>query len=181
MSKRPAKPVRNFDASIGLGSNIGDKVANIDRAIALLTADERVKLVARSRNYRSSPWGVADQDWFVNACATVQTDLSARELLKRCLDVENDMGRERKQKWGPRLIDVDILTYRDQIISEPDLIVPHPLIAARGFVLIPLNDVAPDLVLNGQRLQTLIDAIDTHDVLEMDSRRVSKNKKRREG
>lgn len=164
---RPAKPAPHFDAAVGLGSNIGDKVANIDRAIALLTANSHVKLVARSRNYRSAPWGVADQDWFVNACVTVQTDLSARELLVRCQAVENDMGRVRKQKWGPRLIDVDILTYRGQTISEPDLKVPHPLIAVRGFVLIPLNEVASGTILNGQSLRSLIDSIDVRDVVAM--------------
>ena len=78
------------------------------------------------------------------------------------------MGRERKQKWGPRLIDVDILTYRDQVISEPDLTVPHPLIAERGFVLIPLNEVAPEIVVNGQSLQSLIEAVDVRDVVAMD-------------
>ncbi len=168
MSKRPTKPASLFDAAIGLGSNIGDKVENIDRAIALLTADGRVKVVARSRDYRSAPWGIAEQDWFVNACVTVQTDLSARALLKLCQDVENNMGRVRKQKWGPRLIDVDILTYRNQAINEPDLTVPHPLIAERGFVLIPLNEVAPEIVVHGQSLQSLIEAVDVRDVVAMD-------------
>ena len=158
-----------FDAALGLGSNMGDKAKNIDRAVALLTSDGRVKLVARSRDYRSAPWGIAEQDWFVNACVTVQTDLSARDLLKRCQDVENVMGRERKQKWGPRLIDVDILTYRDQVISEPDLTVPHPLIAERGFVLIPLMEIAPEIVLKGQSLQGLVEAIDARDVVAMEN------------
>ena len=169
MSKRPTKLAPHFDAAIGLGSNMGDKAKNIDRAVALLTSDGRVKLVARSRDYRSAPWGIAEQDWFVNACVTVQTDLSARDLLKRCQDVENVMGRERKQKWGPRLIDVDILTYRDQVISEPDLTVPHPLIAERGFVLIPLMEIAPEIVLKGQSLQGLVEAIDARDVVAMEN------------
>ncbi len=167
MSKQPTKPAVFFDAAIGLGSNIGDKAKNINRAIALLTADERVKLVARSRDYRSAPWGISEQDWFVNACVTIATDLSARELLKVCQDVENNMGRERKQKWGPRLIDVDILTYRDQTIRETDLTVPHPLIAERGFVMIPLQEVAPHLKFNKQPMSVLIKRLDVRDVVPL--------------
>ncbi len=167
MLKRKPGTTSLFDAALGLGSNMSDKAANIERAIELLTADGGVKLVDRSRNYKSAPWGVADQDWFVNACVTVQTDLSARALLKRCQDVENNMGRERKQKWGPRLIDVDILTYRDQTIRETDLIVPHPHIAERGFVMIPLQEVAPNLKINRQPLSALIKRLDVRDIVPL--------------
>lgn len=167
MLKRKSGTASHFDAALGLGSNMSDKVANIERALELLTADDDVKLVARSRNYRSAPWGVAEQDWFVNACVTIQTDLSARALLKRCQDVEDNMGRVRKQKWGPRLIDVDILTYRDQTIRENDLIVPHPLIAERGFVMIPLQEVAPDLKINQQPLSALLKRLDVRDIVPL--------------
>lgn len=153
-----------FDAAIGLGSNIGDKQANIARAIALLTKDGAIRLVRRSRDYRSAPWGVAEQDWFINAVITVTTALSARELLAACLRVENEMGRVRRQKWGPRLIDVDVLTYRDQEIDEPDLKVPHPLIAKRAFVLVPLREVAPDVIIGGVGLDAMIAAIGTNDL-----------------
>ena len=154
MSKAALTPPHDFDATIGLGSNMGDKAANIDRAIASLTAKGDVRLVKASPKYRSAPWGVTDQDWFVNAAISVTTELSARELLHRCQAVENEMGRVRRQKWGPRLIDVDILTYRDATIHEPDLVIPHPLIAERAFVLIPLNDVAPETRINGQDLKS---------------------------
>lgn len=153
-AKRPP-----FDATIGLGSNIGDKAANIDKAIAMLTRDGDVRLVAQSRKYRSAPWGVTDQDWFVNAAISVATELSPHELLRRCQHVENEMGRVRKQRWGPRLIDVDVLTYLDEIISAPDLKVPHPLIAERSFVLLPLRDVAPDVRINGTTLDQMITAL----------------------
>jgi 2-amino-4-hydroxy-6-hydroxymethyldihydropteridine diphosphokinase len=159
MTGQTAAAPRAFDATIGLGSNIGDKAANIDRAIALLTKDGAVRLVKASPTYRSQPWGVLAQDWFVNACISIATDLSARELLQFCQHVENEMGRVRKQKWGPRLIDIDILTYRDQAIREPDLIIPHPFIAERAFVLLPLRDVAPDVRINGRDLDHLISAI----------------------
>jgi 2-amino-4-hydroxy-6-hydroxymethyldihydropteridine diphosphokinase len=165
MTRKHSAVLTAFDATIGLGSNIGDKAANIDRAIALLTKGGAVRLVAASRKYRSAPWGVTEQDWFVNACISVATDLSPHDLLERCQHVENEIGRVRKQKWGPRLIDVDILTYRDQVIREPDLIVPHPLIAERSFVLIPLKDVAPETRIDGQTLDVLVAALADKDTV----------------
>lgn len=156
-----------FDATIGLGSNIGDKAENIDTAIAMLTRDSDVRLVAQSRKYRSAPWGVLDQDWFVNAAISVATRLSPHALLKKCQLIENEMGRVRKQRWGPRLIDVDVLTYRDQIIATADLKVPHPLIAERSFVLLPLRDVAPDVRISGATLDQLIAALGVNDTIPL--------------
>ena len=147
--KPPAPAVSAFDATLALGTNLGDRVGNIEEAIRRLTADGSVRLVKRSGLYRSAPWGVTDQDWFVNACISIDTDLSPRELLERCQAVENGMGRVRTRHWGPRIIDVDILTFGDFKISEPDLVVPHPLIGERAFVLVPLKDIAPDLTING--------------------------------
>lgn len=153
-----------FDGVLGLGSNIGDRVGNIEDAIARLTADGVVKLVARSRYYRTAPWGVTDQDWFVNACIAIKADVSARELLARCQAVENGMARVRTQRWGPRNIDVDILTFRDQKIGEPDLVVPHPRIAERAFVLVPLKDVAPDVRIDGASIDEMLSRVDASDV-----------------
>jgi 2-amino-4-hydroxy-6-hydroxymethyldihydropteridine diphosphokinase len=153
-----------FDAALGLGSNVGDKRANIARAVSLLTSDGDIRLIARSRDYRSAPWGVLEQDWFVNAVITVSTALSARQLLQRCQRVENEMGRVRLRKWGPRLIDVDVLAYRDQVIDEPDLKVPHPLIAERGFVVVPLKEIAPSLSIRGQSLDQMLERLDTADL-----------------
>ncbi|MBN9291009.1 MAG: 2-amino-4-hydroxy-6-hydroxymethyldihydropteridine diphosphokinase [Hyphomicrobium denitrificans] len=153
-----------FDAVLGLGSNIGDRVGNIEDAIARLTADGVVKLVARSRYYRTAPWGVTDQDWFVNACIAVKADVSARELLARCQAVENGMARVRTQRWGPRNIDVDVLTFRDKKIVEPDLVVPHPRIAERAFVLVPLRDVAPDVRIDGASIDEMLSRLDSSDV-----------------
>jgi 2-amino-4-hydroxy-6-hydroxymethyldihydropteridine diphosphokinase len=138
-----------FDALIGLGSNIGDKRANVRRAIALLTEKGDILLVAASRLYRTAPWGVRDQDWFVNACIAVATDLSPRELLARCLGVEETLKRVRKERWGPRVIDVDVLTYRDATMDDPDLTLPHPRITERAFVLVPLMDIAPSVEIAG--------------------------------
>lgn len=159
---------RAFDATIGLGSNIGDRTGNIARAIELLTADGAVSVVARSPFYRTDPWGVTDQDWFVNACLAVKTDVSPRELLRRCQAVENEMARVRIQRWGPRNIDVDILTFRDLKINEPDLVVPHPRIAERAFVLVPLKDVAPDVKIGGASIDEMLSTLDASDVQPLD-------------
>jgi 2-amino-4-hydroxy-6-hydroxymethyldihydropteridine diphosphokinase len=159
VTHEPTPPAVACTATLGLGSNIGDKAGNIDSAIALLSAAGDVRIVAISRKYRSPPWGDLNQDWFVNACIGVDTNLTPHELLARCQAVEAQMGRVRLKKWGPRLIDVDILTYGDQVIADVDLTVPHPLIAKRPFVLIPLHDIAPGLVIGGRKLPELIDEL----------------------
>lgn len=167
------RPAARWDAVLGLGSNMGDKAANLERAIALLTERGDVRLVARSRFYRTAPWGVVDQDWFVNACIGVATALTPRELLARCQEVEARMGRVRRIHWGPRVIDVDILLYRDRVIAEPDLVVPHPRIGERGFVLVPLAEVAPEARIpptapGGRTVRDLLAAIDASDVVPAD-------------
>ena len=156
-----------YDALIGLGSNIGDKAANIAQAIELLTGEGDIRLVAASRVYRTAPWGVTDQDWFANACIAVATDLAPRALLARCLGVEQTMKRVRKERWGPRIIDVDVLVYHDCVLNEPDLVVPHPRITQRGFVLVPLREIAPGLVIDGRTLEARLGDIDASDVVPL--------------
>lgn len=158
------KPADVFDAILALGTNLGNRIENIEEAIRRLTADGSIRLVSRSKLYRSAPWGVTDQDWFINACIAIQTTLSPHELLKHCQMVENDMGRVRTIRWGPRIIDVDILTFKDLAIADPDLTVPHPLIAERAFVLVPLKDVAPELRLNGRSIDAMLETLDAREV-----------------
>ncbi len=148
------------DAILALGSNVGDKPGNIARAIELLSADGDIRILRRSKNYKTPPWGVTDQDWFVNACVSVATKLDPHQLLQRCQDVENKMGRVRKERWGPRLIDVDILTHRAGAIAEKDLTLPHPRITARAFVLVPLAEIAPELVIAGKTVRAWLAASD---------------------
>jgi len=157
-----------YDALIGLGSNMGDKAANIARAVALLTEPGDIRLVASSRLYRTAPWGVTEQDWFVNAAIAVATDLAPRELLARCLGVEETMKRVRHKRWGPRIIDVDVLAYRDVTIHEPDLTLPHPRIAERAFVLVPLADIAPDAKIAGRTIREWLSRVDATDVIAAD-------------
>ncbi|CFX04149.1 2-amino-4-hydroxy-6-hydroxymethyldihydropteridinepyrophosphokinase [Candidatus Filomicrobium marinum] len=153
-----------FDAIVALGSNIGDKVGNIERALSLIAKSGDVQLVKRSRNYRTPPWGKTDQDWFVNACVSVTTELSPHGLLRRCLEVETQMGRERSEKWGPRVIDLDVLVYRGVEMSDKELVLPHPHITQRAFVLAPLADVAADMELNGRTIEEWLHDIDAEGV-----------------
>lgn len=158
-----------LDAILALGTNMGNRVENIGEAMRRLGSDGSIKVVARSRLYRTAPWGVTDQDWFVNGCVGIQTPLSPHELLKRCQAVENAMGRVRTRHWGPRIIDVDILTFGGRRICDPDLVVPHPLIAERAFVLVPLKDVAPELKIGGKTLDAMIGALDADDVVPVEA------------
>ncbi len=162
----PANP-SPFDAIIALGSNIGDKAGHIAGAIDALTADGKVRVVKRSANYRTAPWGVTDQDWFVNATVSVATDLPVYDLLARCQSVEQKLGRERTIKWGPRVIDLDILVYRDQTLNDPTLILPHPHMTARAFVLRPLLDVAPDLIIKGHTVADWLTRVPHDDVVPL--------------
>jgi len=157
-----------FDCLIALGSNLGDKAANIDRAIALLAEPGDIRLLARSRNYATEPWGKTDQDWFVNAAIAVATSLSPRLLLARCKEIERRMGRVETERWGPRIIDLDLLVYRGISIGEPDLVLPHPHIGARAFVLAPLMDLVPDLVIGGKSVRAMHAAIDAAGVRALD-------------
>ncbi len=159
--------VPGFDAIIALGSNIGDKACHIADAVQAFTADGWVRLVKRSANYRTAPWGHTDQDWFVNACMSVKTELAPHELLARCQAVERQLGRERTIKWGPRVIDLDILVYRDLALNDPDLVLPHPHITARAFVLVPLADVAPDLVIKGRSVRAWLTELPHDDVVAL--------------
>ncbi len=155
------------DAIIALGSNMGDKAGHIAGAIAALTAAGDIRLIARSRDYRTAPWGKTDQDWFVNACISVATKLAPHDLLLRCQAVEQELGRVRTEKWGPRVIDVDILWWHGGKVDEPHLKLPHPHIAERAFVLVPLADVAPDLRLGGDTVRELLGRIDASDVVAL--------------
>lgn len=152
------------DAVVALGSNIGDKVANITRAVELLAQDGNIDITARSRDYRTPPWGNTDQDWFVNACVAVKTSLGPHALLKRCLEVETQMGRERNEKWGPRVIDLDVLVYGDVTLADDDLTLPHPHITKRAFVLAPLADVSPQTEIDGKTVDQWLSQIDAEGI-----------------
>jgi len=126
-------------AAIGIGSNVGDPAANVERAIAALGGVGRV--VARSHLYRSEPWGVREQPNFVNAAALLETALTPRELLEKLKELERALGRTPGVRWGPRVIDLDILTYGDVAVREEGLTVPHERLYERAFALGPLSEI----------------------------------------
>ncbi len=133
-------------AALSLGGNIGDVRATIAGALALLET-AGVHVVARSSDYRTRPWGKTDQPDFTNVSAVVETALSPLELLAACLDVERRLGRVRHERWGPRVIDIDLIAYDEVRMETPELTLPHRHAHERGFVLIPLAEIAPDLLI----------------------------------
>ncbi|WP_210314790.1 2-amino-4-hydroxy-6-hydroxymethyldihydropteridine diphosphokinase [Rhizobium sp. AQ_MP] len=147
-------------ATLGLGGNIGDPVAAM--ADALRRLDERVdcRVTSVSRLYRTPPWGKTDQADFYNACAAVETLLAPQELLAACLEIERTMKRVRVERWGPRTIDIDILTFADWTIDAEHLKVPHPRMTERAFVLMPLADIDPLLVVKGETVAMWLDSAD---------------------
>ncbi len=147
-------------AYLSLGANLGDPAVAIRRAISLLAECEGVQLVSCSRLYRTPPWGDTDQNWFVNACIAIETGLTPHGLLQACQHIERRMGRERTRKWGPRLIDIDILAIDGVSLTDPDLVLPHPYAHERAFVLMPLNDIASDLMLHGRRVADWLETAD---------------------
>jgi 2-amino-4-hydroxy-6-hydroxymethyldihydropteridine diphosphokinase len=126
-------------AYVGIGSNLGDRVANVDRAAAKLA--ELGEVARRSSYYRTKPWGNTDQPWYLNAVALVETGLPPQELLDRLHAIEEALGRKRGERWAPRVIDLDLLLYDDLQIATSELCIPHPRLGERAFVLVPLSEI----------------------------------------
>jgi 2-amino-4-hydroxy-6-hydroxymethyldihydropteridine diphosphokinase len=136
-------------AYVALGSNLDDPVKQVHLAMEHLSRHEAIRVELRSRLYRSTPMGPQDQPDFVNAVAGVLTALTARGLLDVLLSVERLMGRDRRERWGPRVIDLDLIWMIGEPIDEPGLRLPHPGVSVRNFVLYPLGDIAPSLSIPG--------------------------------
>lgn len=150
MPSNAPEPAGKVKIGLGLGSNIGDKPTNIRKALALIEARGIAELAAVSSIYRTPPWGYREQEDFANACALAETSLAPEALLAAIKAIEHDMGREQTVRWGPRLIDIDILFYGDAPLTTDDLVLPHKELFNRGFVLIPLAEIAPQLELGGR-------------------------------
>ena len=131
---------------LGFGTNLGDREKNLDQAIISLDSRPDLAILRISGIYETEPWGMTDQPNFLNMVAEIATSISLGELLERVKKLEQDMGREDGPRFGPRLIDVDILLLEDQVVDQPDLQIPHASLHLRAFVLVPLAELAPDLV-----------------------------------
>jgi 2-amino-4-hydroxy-6-hydroxymethyldihydropteridine diphosphokinase len=158
-------------AYLSLGGNLGDPAKSMAAALRLLDADENTRVVAVSSLYRTPPWGKLDQPDFLNAAAEVSTGLAPRALLDLCLDAERRLKRVREERWGPRLIDIDILVFGDRIIHETGLEVPHPRMLERAFVLAPLAEIAPGLAVEGKTVSERLAAVDASGIEQLPSGR----------
>lgn len=147
------------ESFIALGSNLGDREDNLRRAIEMIS--RQMSLTEMSSVYETEPMYNESQNWFLNCVVSVETNLKPRDLLERLQNMEHEMGRKRTERYGPRLIDLDILFYDDEIVSEPGLEIPHPKITERLFVLMPLAEISPDLVhpVLKKRITELVDIL----------------------
>lgn len=146
-------------AYLSLGSNLGNRLDNLKKALDLLNSHEGIEIKQVSSFYETEPVGYEEQDWFLNSVVEITTTLTPQELLKTVGWVEGELGRVRTIRWGPRTVDVDILFYGDQLVAEENLEIPHPRIQERAFVLKPLAEIVPDLVhpYYGQTVEELLE------------------------
>jgi 2-amino-4-hydroxy-6-hydroxymethyldihydropteridine diphosphokinase len=150
------------EALLALGGNVGAARATLDWAITQLCDGKVVRLVARSSGYRTPPWGVIDQPPFVNLCISIATTLSPQALFSCAQDVERALGRDRahERRWGPRTVDIDLLTYDDLTLATPELTLPHPRLFERAFVLVPLAEIVPERIITGIRVRDALAKVD---------------------
>jgi 2-amino-4-hydroxy-6-hydroxymethyldihydropteridine diphosphokinase len=161
-------PENNWLVALGFGANLGDPPASIRRAVEFLRA-RGVAFVAVSSFYATKPWGVEDQPDFVNACALARTSLAPRALLALTQATERALGRTPERRWGPRLIDIDILLYEGLGWRDEVLVLPHPEMARRAFVLQPLAEIAPDMLVDGVAVYQLSQKFGSEGVKRMTS------------
>jgi dihydropteroate synthase len=153
---------------LALGGNVGDKTLSLRRALRAIAGEPGIELTAVSRLYRTAPWGKKDQDWFVNACALGLTRLAPEALLERMKALEVDLGRVSTERWGPRVIDIDLVAYDDISLRSEKLTLPHPELFNRAFVLVPLAEIAPDLIIAGVRVGDAAASSEAAEVMLLD-------------
>lgn len=167
--RRPRQVEKRL-AYLCLGSNLDDRAGTMAKAVGLI-ARTGLKIVGRSSLYETPPWGPVAQGPYLNMVVAVETELSARELLNMLLGVEHAFGRDRTRevRFGPRTIDIDILLYGDDVVAEPDLEIPHPRMMERAFALIPLAELAPDLVVQGVPVRAALETLDRSGIVKVDA------------
>ena len=160
------------DVLIALGGNVGDVRTTFERAIPLIVGRGKGTLVARSSDYETPPWGDTAQPPFINACIRLSTALQPHALLAILHEVEEKFGRDRtrERRWGPRPLDLDLLAYDDLAIAGNDLILPHPRLFERAFVLVPLAEIAPKRIIAGHRVQAALAALSTEGIERLPDR-----------
>jgi 2-amino-4-hydroxy-6-hydroxymethyldihydropteridine diphosphokinase len=153
-------------ALIALGGNVGDVRATFKKAIADICDMAGAMLVARSSDYATPPWGQTEQPRFINACIEIETGLDPQALLRRLHSVEAKYGRDRARetRWGPRPLDLDLIAYDDISFHTTDLILPHPRLFERAFVLLPLAEIAPERIISGHPVQAALAALSTEGI-----------------
>jgi 2-amino-4-hydroxy-6-hydroxymethyldihydropteridine diphosphokinase len=158
----------NHTVYIALGTNLGDRLSNLRAAIESMQPE--ISVLAKSHVYETPPWGYEDQPAFLNMVVKAETGLEPESLLRYLKQLEVELGREQNFRWGPRLIDLDILFYDDLVIDTPPLVIPHPRLHERAFVLVPLMDVAPELVhpVFQKSISALLTEVDTQGILLFD-------------
>lgn len=152
---------------LGLGSNIGDSCEIIISALERLCVVQNHHFMAISHPYQTPPWGYENQAQFINACAIIETKTSPEQLLENCQAIEHQLGRKRVEKWGPRTIDIDILAMDGVTRNSREIMLPHPYITQRAFVLKPLNEIAPKLEIAGKTVEEWCEAFDTSGIFKL--------------
>jgi 2-amino-4-hydroxy-6-hydroxymethyldihydropteridine diphosphokinase len=166
MSAWPSPEAGMTEACLGLGANLGDREASLCNALAALNATPGIRILAASRVFRTAPWGGVTQPDFLNLCVRIETELAPLDLLAACKAVEQLIGRQPRERWGPREMDVDILLMPGAGMTTPELTLPHPRLTERRFVLEPLADIAPDWVVGGQTIAALVAALRNTDPVQ---------------
>lgn len=151
-------------AYLGIGSNLGDKKHNLDSAIASLGELPGIDVIKVSSYYETEPIDYTDQDWFINCVIEIETILEPRDLLSACQAIENELKRVRMIRYGPRTIDIDLLLYEGYDADDPDLTIPHPRMTKRGFVLIPLYEIAGNLKIGSLTIEDYLKVLENQQV-----------------
>ena len=155
--------MKAYDCYISIGANLGDRQATMETAVKSLQASDKIQLVKVSSLYETPPWGNTHQPSFLNGALCVRTTISPRELLQICQGIEQKLGRERHEHCGPRTIDLDLLYIDGVSLNTPDLILPHPYMLERAFVLVPLQEIAPKLGIAGQTIEEYLNKLTDKD------------------
>ena len=160
------------EAIVALGGNVGDVRATFDRAVVMLCDGVAARLLMRSSDYLTPPWGKEDQPAFINACLVAATALAPHALLAHARRIEMLLGRDRSRevRWGPRAIDIDVIAYDDVKIDDDVLQLPHPRLFERAFVLAPLAEIVPDRVIAGVRVHSALARLDTSGIVRLPAR-----------